>query len=373
MFVPATKGGHPRYAATLVSAIADATALRLIYVGPKDAEIVLPSTAVETALILPPIRQSNEYSVRAAWAVSRVIHYSRRDLRLIRWVLGRPDVGVLHLQEDLAPWMFPVVVAVCWIRGFRLVATIHNVRPHAAGARLSRLRQRMSLLTTKHLAHAFIHAGMDADAVAKELGLPRPRISVIQHGLFGEEATSLPTDRRHLLFFGSWRRNKGLKELVEAMELLPQWKLTVAGAAVDAGYAAECRGVAFANVTFVEGFVDESDVAPLFSRASACVLPYTQLDAQSGVLHLALGAGRPVVVTPVGGMASIVHEYGCGVVSEGPTREDIAAAIQLLESDQVFESLCDGVAEAQAGLGWASAASATAAVYGRLLGVTGDD
>ena len=368
MFVPASSGGHPRYAAAIVSELARVFSCRLVYLGPSDVRLPADIGDVEIATVLPPITQSGSYRSRLQWALSRVAFYTRRDFTLVRWLLRRRDVAILHLQEDLSPWMAPLVLAAARYRGQRIVATVHNVRPHATGSRLSRARERLAHRALSSYAAVFVHQALDREETAKRLGVRPDHLVRIRHGVFYEECDPPQRDDKTLLFFGSWRRNKGLLELIKAMTYLGEgWRLGVMGAGVDVRYAEECLNAASGSTTFRRGFVPEDEIRWAFQAHAACVLPYTQLDAQSGVLHLAIGCGRPVVVTPVGGMAAVVREFGCGVVADGASPEEIAEAIRRLFEPSRFTSARDGAQRARQALDWTDAAERTAVVYRHLL------
>jgi glycosyltransferase involved in cell wall biosynthesis len=245
-----------------------------------------------------------------------------------------------------------------------LVATVHNLRPHATGDALPRYRERLAWLWARRLDAVFVHEGVGLAMAARKLRVPPERLIEIRHGVFDERCPPPLREDRSLLFFGKWRRNKGLVQLIEALADLADWRLLVAGPADDAAYADLSRSLATPNVEFDERFIPEHEIAEVFARASACVLPYTKMDAQSGVLHLAIGSGRPVVVTPVGGMASVVREFGCGVVAASSAPADLRAF-----DEETFAAATVGVASAREHLGWGAAARATIDGYRRVSGI----
>ena len=50
--------------------------------------------------------------------------------------------------------------------------------------------------------------------------------------------------------------------------------------------------------------VDDAEIPALFRRADLVVLPYREID-QSGVLYAALGLGRPLLLSSVGGFPEV--------------------------------------------------------------------
>ena len=66
-----------------------------------------------------------------------------------------------------------------------------------------------------------------------------------------------------------------------------------------------------------EGFLDMDEVAELFAAADTVALPYREA-SQSGVLLLAYGFSRPVIVYPSGGMLEAVVDGETGWVCSEP-------------------------------------------------------
>ncbi len=87
-----------------------------------------------------------------------------------------------------------------------------------------------------------------------------------------------------------------------------------------------------------EGFLEMSEAARLFAAADTVALPY-RAASQSGVLLLAYGFRRPVVVYPVGGLAESVIDGETGWICERP---DVDALV-----DALAASIDAGAAECE--------------------------
>jgi len=236
---------------------------------------------------------------------------------------------------------------------------VHNLRPHNAGSRIG-LREWAYQRRFRHLDRVFFHRGLSIAAVQEGTGLPLDALVEIEHGLFIEDVDppSL-SDNPRLVLIGTLSPYKGVTEAVEAMKLLPHLQLDIYGRVDDQEYIDACREGSPANVGWHLGFVDDAEIAEVFKGSVAALLPYRELAAQSGVLHLALGCGRPVVVTPAGAMPSVVERFECGVVASEATPAAITRAIsELLEPDRYIDALA-GVAKAKSELSWSNAARAT--------------
>lgn len=101
----------------------------------------------------------------------------------------------------------------------------------------------------------------------------------------------------YILFFGTLHLYKGVHLLYEAYRAHPELQerpLVIAGSQ-DVYFAhggEDGRGI----VTFINRFIDDSEVADLFSRAAVVVYPYISA-TQSGVASIASYYGKPMVVS----------------------------------------------------------------------------
>jgi len=107
----------------------------------------------------------------------------------------------------------------------------------------------------------------------------------------------------------------------------------------------------------------------LFAATDTVALPYA-VASQSGVLLLAYGFRRPVVVYPVGGLVEAVLDGETGWICARPDADALADA--LAAAAQAGSSECRRRGEAGARLAqerfaWPSIARRTAEVYRRAL------
>jgi glycosyltransferase involved in cell wall biosynthesis len=149
------------------------------------------------------------------------------------------------------------------------------------------------------------------------------RVSVIPHGderVFGDEPPPR-SDEERVLFFGDWRKVKGLPVLMEAFDRLaarrPSARLTVAGTPSpedwDPAILREwARGHA-GRVELIDHYVPIDEVAATFGRARVVATPYVA-GYQSGVIHLAATMARPVVTSDVGDLGRAVDDGATGRV-----------------------------------------------------------
>jgi glycosyltransferase involved in cell wall biosynthesis len=287
-----------------------------------------------------------------------VFHYIRGDSRLARAVRARglgklvngarflaalPRLMRLAAQADVVHsqgWEIPQIglpAVIC----LRLVGTPVVQTEHGTFDRTSsflRTRRFVRRLTARLTARTIVHSEADLALMAPIIGA---RAVVVPHGEYGGLARSgggaerggaraalgIAADAPVTLMFGQLRSDKGLGDLVAALEQVPELHLLIGGQ--DIGGLAEVseRLQALAGrVTVREGFLDMAQAAELFAAADTVALPY-RAASQSGVLLLAYGFARPVIIYPVGGMVEAVIDGETGWICAEPDVDSLVAAL----------------------------------------------
>lgn len=133
-----------------------------------------------------------------------------------------------------------------------------------------------------------------------------------------------------LLFFGYVRKYKGLDILIEAFPKIlstnQKAKLLIVGEFYDdpKEYFELIKKLKLEEkVEMINQFVPNEDVAKYYQAADVVILPYRSA-TQSGILNVAYGFYKPVIVTDVGGLAEFVDEGKTGFVV-GPNSPDAIA------------------------------------------------
>ncbi|MFA4924675.1 MAG: glycosyltransferase [Ignavibacteriaceae bacterium] len=136
-----------------------------------------------------------------------------------------------------------------------------------------------------------------------------------------------------LLFFGYIRKYKGLDILLHAMPLLlkeiPNIKLLVVGESYEefSFYENLVSELRLTNFVKMENrFVANEEVGKYYSASDLVVLPYRSA-TQSGILNVAYGFTKPVLVTNVGGLAEFVDDKKTGIIVAPESPEAIANGI----------------------------------------------
>jgi glycosyltransferase involved in cell wall biosynthesis len=289
--------------------------------------------------------------------------------------------GILHYQWAHLPILDAGLVTRLRAAGWHTVATAHEFTAPAP------FLKRHALRFYRSVDAVVVHTERLAEQARTELHIQAPRLNVIARGdlgaLRGPELTRHEARARNgiggcgpvLLFFGMIKPNKGLIHLLGAMpEVLranPDARLVIAGEPVESfdNYAAAIRrlGIGHAVITRL-GYVPDEDAGAYFHAADVIVLPHTEISL-SGVAWVALGLGRPIVGTNVGGLPDLVEEGVNGtLVAPGSSAALSQAIIRMLGDREQLERMGERArAVFQARYSWARTANQTLQLYRRLL------
>ena len=152
-----------------------------------------------------------------------------------------------------------------------------------------------------------------------------------------EEARSflkIKNDEAVLLFFGFIRKYKGLDILLDAMKILQSAQITPIPKLLVAGEFYEDRKTYDEQIERLDikdmlilntAFIADSEVKYYLCAADVVIQPYRSA-TQSGVTPLAYHFEKPMIVTNVGGLPSLVPDNKVGLIAE-PDAASIAAKI----------------------------------------------
>jgi glycosyltransferase involved in cell wall biosynthesis len=337
-----TYGGLLHYAAQLADALAErGHAVDLIAARGNELADRLDTARMRAVLARMPTvpreppRGWRRTRRRAGIALRLVRSWAR-----IAWELRRRSYDAALLVDDPGIWLVAAAqLLVTAIPGRPAVAAVcHEPRPRSrwAGDELftsSRLLHALLGALYGRLALVFVHGERSRDALLRTW--PRARVAVVPHGDERILTPSVPppASEERILFFGDWRRAKGLHVLLTAFERLersrPAARLTIAGTPLADGDPDRVRRWAAARrdrVEVIDRYVGVDEIPGLFARARVVAAPYLA-GSQSGVVHLAMTMQRAVVASDVGELATTVVDGASGRVVPAGDAERLAAAL----------------------------------------------
>lgn len=162
------------------------------------------------------------------------------------------------------------------------------------------------------------------------------------------EAPTEPAPYSHrpplIAYVGSITRERGIVDLIDAMEDLPAHRLALAGRFSPASLKAECEARPGWRNVDLQGWASRPEVAHLLARARVAVIPFrsepNHEQALPTKLFEAMAAGAPVVCSNLPAMRSIVEEAGCGSYFEpGNSRSLAQALLGILEDPAAGEAM----------------------------------
>ena len=181
-------------------------------------------------------------------------------------------------------------------------------------------------LLRKNLDAYITHSESDKQLVAERYAIAPEKIHVIPHGLYDQYGEVLESKEAKealsikeefvILSFGLIRKYKGIPYLIRAFEQFPpeiieKSRLLIVGEIWEDHneLLEQIKASPYSDrITLVDEYVPDDKVNVYFSAADVVVLPYLRA-SQSGIAHIAMSFGKPVVVSEVGGLKESMANY----------------------------------------------------------------
>jgi glycosyltransferase involved in cell wall biosynthesis len=295
---------------------------------------------------LPEVRERDEGTAR--WLASRATTYTARARQRRRTLRqGRFDLCHIHYLNRFTDTVDLRLLR----RRLPVVADVHDVLPHQSrlpGDAEARILKPLYSAPDLLIAH---HESV-ADALVARFAIPRRNIRLVPLVVrdVGGQVQQLSA-RPEVLFFGTFRRNKGIEVLLSAIaEMRDMCDLTFRFA--GRGFSDQEQMVRAAArqdrriVPEIE-WITPARKDELYRSSALVAMPYTSFASQSGVLHDAYAHRRPVVVSDVGALGDSVRMDQTGWVVPPSRPEALAAAIrEALASPSLYARAAEGTARA---------------------------
>lgn len=267
----------------------------------------------------------------------RVIYLCKLIRLSTEIILNRPDVvhiqtfGKYNVEVKLYRALKPFVG--------KYVYTSHNVAPHEQKAEKSPYHEIMDLADT-----IIVHNEVCKDILVNDNGIDPSKIAVIAHGAYSltikdRKIVCLREDKKEkveLLQFGLIRKYKGIKTLLEALNLLPEsyknkLHVIIAGKQDSKLDDTDYRGIIDnygldSVVSFRPERIPDSDMISMFENADACVCPYVNIYG-SGALLMAYTFDVPVIASDIPAFREETDNGKTGFLFRPEDAEDLASKI----------------------------------------------
>ncbi len=241
---------------------------------------------------------------------------------------AKPDIIILQWWTSSVSHMHLLLKSMCaWMR-LKMIIEFHEVvDPLEESIIPIRIYSRiMGKLLRKNLNAYIVHSTSDKYLVAERYNIDPKKIHIIPHGLYDQYGAAMETKKAKenlsikedfiILSFGLIRKYKGITYLIEAFGKLPD-SISSRSRLLIVGEIWEDREELLHqisqsryrnNITLVDEYIPDDLIPVYFGASSVVVLPYTRA-SQSGIAHIAMSFGKPVIVSEVGGLAESMRNY----------------------------------------------------------------
>lgn len=303
--------------------------------------------------------------------IFRYISFSIFDFIKAILLLQKERQDIIHVQYAIPAfgiYNIPILVLLAYIKiaGFgKSVVTFHEVKRETD--LLGYFGKLYFQVFSKLFAQILVHTQEAQKILTVNCGIAKSKIRIIPHGIYSfSKKADFRTqiikkygikDKHLILFFGYIHIDKGIQYLIRAILQLkkssPQFIKNCA--VLIAGTVRERKGLFkifekkdryyfedlkkmvnefdLSNVIKFTGHIEDKYVYSLFKLSKVVVLPYEKTE-QSGVLNIALAAGRPVIASAIGGLKETLAE--AGILVQPGNYQQIAQALKKLVEDKNF-------------------------------------
>jgi glycosyltransferase involved in cell wall biosynthesis len=223
--------------------------------------------------------------------------------------------------------------------------------------------------------HIFCLSYEDRDYLMRWLGLATDKVTRIYPGadlvyaMCGRDRDYSRADR--LLFAGTWRKNKGIEDLVPAFTVLAERYRNLILKVLGSGVAEEKVRAEFPELlrsrVLCVRTASEGENAALFAQADIFILP-SLFEGTPLTLIEAMMSGMPIVTTNTCGMKDVIRNWENGLLVPTRSPEAIVSAIDRLICDAQLRARLGEAAQAEAmeKYTWDKVAAPVLEVYERL-------
>jgi glycosyltransferase involved in cell wall biosynthesis len=283
--------------------------------------------------------------------VTRAIHLTKPDAILFNLQFMKfGDKKVPAALGLTLPW-------ICKIKKIPTIVLLHNILEQvdleSAGFASNKTAKKVYNLIGTILTRLILKADLVAVTIDKYVGTLKDKykisnVKMIPHGTFEipkKPSQELPEGPLKIMAFGKFGTYKKVEAMIEAVALVREetgLDLEIIIAGTDnpnvIGYLANAKEK-YKHVPQLvfTGYVEEAEVAPLFTQSAVVVFPYTSTTGSSGVLHQAGSYGNAVVLPNLGDLATLIEDEGYkGEFFEPESVTSMARAIQTIVTNNAY-------------------------------------
>lgn len=275
--------------------------------------------------VLPFFR---EYGT-ASNKISKLYYYSTGFLKVFLHLRKDENTSALHLHWlKFSVYDYFILTLIRSFTKTKIIFTVHNVLPHEHTV-LDRffyplIYQKVDVFT--------FHSKSSRNRLEEEINIQVRNFELIPHYGYEVNDVTVQTIEKSLLFFGTIRDYKGIDVLLDACNKLPKelnWRLNICGKPEI--NLAELKVFVQQNnlsdrIQWDTGWIEEDKIDEIFLSHDIVVLPYKEID-NSGLLHLAMSYGKPIIASRLGSLRDLITDGENGILFEAGNSDELAKCI----------------------------------------------
>ena len=317
-----------------------------------DVEVVTTDLYTETPFVkkkMPPVVNGINVTRHKAYTVSGEAHYVLAPGMVQSFLSKSADIIHTHSYgyfQNHAGWIRERFQSTPWV----ITPHFHPSWSMWGGSKRKTLREFYDTVIGKGTLEAAdlitCVSKHERDMLVSEIGLIEDNIKIIYNGINWADWSSVPNkevfrkqyptvSEKFVLFAGRLATNKGLSDLISAMQLIDKKSVDLVITGADMGLGkqlekeASDKGVTMHRL----GHIDDETYRSVLSAAEMLVLP-SEYEAFGIVLLEAAAAKTAVIGTNVGGIPEAMSPGNNGLIVEYNDVNNLAKSIAILLEDE---------------------------------------
>ena len=317
-----------------------------------DVEVVTTDLYTETPFVkkkMPSVVNGINVTRHKAYTVSGEAHYVLAPGMVQSFLSKNADIIHTHSYgyfQNHAGWIRERFQSTPWV----ITPHFHPSWSMWGGSKRKTLREFYDTVIGKGTLEAAdlitCVSKHERDMLVSEIGLKEDNIKIIYNGINWADWSSVPNkevfrkqyptvSEKFVLFAGRLATNKGLSDLISAMQLIDKKSVDLVITGADMGLGKQLEKEASDKGVTVHrlGHIDDETYRSVLSAAEMLVLP-SEYEAFGIVLLEAAAAKTAVIGTNVGGIPEAMSPGNNGLIVEYSDVNNLAKSIAILLEDE---------------------------------------